>query len=422
MQIAAIIIFVLTYILMLTFQKVKAFIAMGAAIIFVAIGIITIDKIPSAIDWNVLMMLLGIMGTVFLFIRSGMPALLADTIIDKMPDVRWVIVAMCIFSGLISAFIDNVATVLMLAPVAMDICKKLKVNPVPVIISISVSSNLQGAATLVGDTTSILLGGYANMDFLDFFFMQGKLGMFWVVQAGAVATVILLLFIFNKYREKPMLLEKSEVKDRFPTVMILATVILLIVASFIPNRPAPTNGVICLSLFAVGLIRDLLVKRDKKIFKSSLAEIDFMTLFLLAGLFIVIGGLKECGVIDMIGQGIANIGGDNLFLIYTIIVVASVVLSAFIDNIPYVATMLPVVSAIALEMGIDPYVLYFGLLMGATLGGNITPIGASANIVSIGILRKEGHEVSVKDFMKIGVPFTFVAVLVGYFLIWFIWA
>jgi len=142
---------------------------------------------------------------------------------------------------------------------------------------------------------------------------------------------------------------------------------------------------------------------------------------LLAGLFIVISGISEAGVVDAIAQLFVRISGDNLFMMYSLIVWASVILSAFIDNIPYIATMLPVVSGIASILGIDPTLLYFGLLSGATLGGNLTPIGASANIAGLGILRKEGYEVSVAAFMKISVPFTLSAVITGYLLVWFIW-
>ena len=128
------------------------------------------------------------------------------------------------------------------------------------------------------------------------------------------------------------------------------------------------------------------------------------------------------GLIDDIGNMFISISGDNLFLIYTILVWFSVLVSAFIDNIPYVATMLPVVTVISGTLGVDPTVLYFGLLAGATLGGNITPVGASANIAASGILRREGFEVSTKEFMSIGVPFTLVAVITGYLLIWLIYA
>lgn len=135
----------------------------------------------------------------------------------------------------------------------------------------------------------------------------------------------------------------------------------------------------------------------------------------------MIAGITNAGIIDDISNFFVKIGGNNLFLLYTVIVWGSVLISAFVDNIPYVATMLPVVSGIALSMGCSPTVLYFGLLTGATLGGNLTPIGASANIAAIGILRKEGYEVRMQDFMRIGLPFTLVAVSMGYLFSWLVW-
>ena len=162
-------IFVLTYVLLLALPKVRAYVALGAAALFVVLGILPLSEIFSAIDWNVLLMIGGTMGVVALFIESRMPSLLADLIIAKTPNVKWAIVALSLFSGVISAFVDNVATVLMVAPVALTISNKLDISPVPSVIAIAVASNLQGAATLVGDTTSILLGGYAQMDFPTFF-------------------------------------------------------------------------------------------------------------------------------------------------------------------------------------------------------------------------------------------------------------
>lgn len=144
-------------------------------------------------------------------------------------------------------------------------------------------------------------------------------------------------------------------------------------------------------------------------------------MLLLLGLFLVIGGITEQGVIDALAGIFARIGSGNVFVIYTLILWASVVFSAFIDNIPYVATMLPVVQGIAAAMGIDPTVLYFGLLSGATLGGNMTPIGASANITGIGILRKRGYEVKNSDFFRIGIPFTLAAVIPAYIYIWLVY-
>lgn len=416
--------FAITYVCLLMFPKHRSYIALASAIIFVAFGILPTGDILSTIDWNVILMIGGTMGIVSLFIESKMPSLLADIILDKMPNVKWAVIALALFAGIVSAFIDNVATVLMVAPVAVDIAKKLKISPVNAIIAIAVSSNLQGAATLVGDTTSILLGGAAGMNFVDFFFYQGKIGIFWVVQVGAIASAFILLYLFRKDNQPIHLTEKTVVKDYFPSVLLVGMVVLLIFASFIPeaNKLPETNGLICVALMIVGLIREGLFKRNPSRVVSTFLEIDIQTILLLASLFVIIGGIKEVGIINDISNLFVQFAGDNLFLIFTLIVFASVFISAFIDNIPYVATMLPVVASIAVQMNIDPTILYFGLLIGATLGGNMTPIGASANIAGLGILRKEGYEVSSSTFMKIGIPFTVAAVLSGYVLIWLIWA
>lgn len=172
MKLIAILLFALTYLLLLIFPKVRAYIALASAAFFVILGIMPIGEVFSAVDWNVILMIAGTMGIVSLFIESKMPALLADLIIEKTPNIKWAVISLSLFAGIISAFVDNVATVLMIAPVALTLAKKLKISPVPSIIAIAIASNLQGAATLVGDTTSILLGGYANLNFLDFFFSR----------------------------------------------------------------------------------------------------------------------------------------------------------------------------------------------------------------------------------------------------------
>ena len=337
---------------------------------------------------------------------------------------------------------DNVATVLMIAPVALAMCKKLNISPVAPIICIAVSSNLQGAATLVGDTTSILLAKAANLDFLDFFVDEGRMGMFFVVELGALISARVLLFMFRKENAPVNMHERTKVEDLFPTWLLLGTLICLIAVSFIPYKsgakegqlykPDITNGLICVGFFVIGLIRDLIKNKDSAIVKGALKEIDYYTIILLMGLFVVIGGISRAGVIDLLGRTIAKLNGGgtrwDLFLVYSVIVWVSVLLSAFIDNIPYTTTMLPVVAVLAADlssaggMTISPKLFYYGLLCGATLGGNLTPIGASANIAGIGILRREGYEVKAGTFMKFGIPFTLAAVITGYVLIWFIWA
>ena len=415
----AIILFAVTYVGMLTFSKYRPYIALGSALIFIVTGMLPFGEIFGAIDFNVLLMIAGTMGLVQLFIDSKMPARLADMIMVKVPNVQMAAVALALFAGVISAFVDNVATVLMIAPVALEICKKLNTNPVPFIIGIAVSSNLQGAATLVGDTTAIMLGSYADMSFLDFFWYQGKPGIFFAVELGALVSAIILAWIFRREKGKIGKTQSlTPVTDYVPTVLLCGTVVLLILASFIPNKPAITNGLICMTLLVVGLIYNFIKNKNKDSILEPLKAIDFETIGLLLGLFLMIGGITNMGVIDAAAGLLAKLGGGNVFVLYTVIVWASVLISAFIDNIPYVATMLPVITGLAAALNIDPTVLYFGLLSGATLGGNCTPIGASANITGIGILRKEGYEVKNKDFFRIGIPFTLAATIPAYIYLW----
>ena len=419
MKTAALLIFIVVYVLLLLLPNYRAISALAAAGIFILLGIVPLGEAAEAIDWNVLLMLAGTMGTVDLFIRSNMPNRLSDRLVSLLPSVKWLIIALALFAGLVSAFVDNVATVLMLAPVGMAISRKLGISPVAPILAIAVSSNLQGAATLVGDTTSILLGGHMGLDFMDFFAYEGRPGMFWVVELGALATVPVMLFLFRKEKGKLYGTELTPVTDYLPTVLLGGTVITLIAASFIPNKPDITNGVICMTYFLAGLAVEVGSGRlNRSLTADVLKAIDYETLALLAGLFLVIRGIERVGIIDDLSRIIARLGGGNLFLTYTIIVWASVLISAFVDNIPYTATMLPVVGGVAASLGVDQAVLCFGLLTGATLGGNLTPVGASANIAACGILRREGCEVSTGQFMRIGVPFTLVAVMTGYLLVW----
>lgn len=422
MKILALVLFILMYIVMVARQKYRPHAAMAVAALYLVTGILPLGQVISSINWNVLMMISGTMILVDYFIASGMPLLMADLIMEKSKNVMWIIILMSLFAGLISAFIDNVATVLMVAPIGMAVCRKLKINPVPMIFSIAVSSNLQGAATLVGDTTSILLGSYANMDFLDFFFMQGRPGIFFAVELGALATIPIMRFEFRHLTQETLVTERTQIKSFWPSILLLAMISLLIGASFIPGKPEISNGIICLSLAGLALLGDRVKTGEREGARRALRSLDTETLFLLLGLFIVIAGVTQAGLIEDLTRLIAKVGGSHLFWLYSLVVWGSVLISAFVDNIPYVATMLPVLTGLATRLGISPYILYFGLLTGATLGGNLTPIGASANITAVGLLKKEGYETGFADFMKVGVPYTLAAVLAGYLYTWFVWA
>ncbi len=374
MKVLALALFALMYVLMIALPKYRPFYALTVAAIFLITGILPINNLVATINWNVLLMISGTMIIVYYFIDSRMPNLLADILLSKSKNVMWVTIIMSLFAGVISAFIDNVATVLMVAPVGMAICKKLNMNPVAMILSIAVSSNLQGAATLVGDTTSIMLGDYANMNFMNFFWMNGRPGIFFAVELGALATVPVMMYLFRKDTAPVSSTERTAVSNYVPTVMLLLMVAALIVASFIPNTPSTINGIICCVLAIITIVIDLMQTNSSEKAVGAIKNLDLETLGLLTGLFVVIGGLTNVGIIDDFAALIVKFGGNNLFLLYTIVVWGSVLISAFVDNIPYVATMLPVLTAVTATLGIEPYLLYFGLLSGATLGGNITPI------------------------------------------------
>ncbi len=433
-MIPALIVFIVTYVLMLSFQKIRPWIALGSAAVMLLLGGMGLFEMTplsalKAVDYNVLLMISATMCTVTLFIESRMPARLAEIMMEKVPNVMWAVTALSLFAGFVSAFVDNVATLLMVAPVGMAISRKLKISPVPVLIAISVSSNLQGAATLVGDTTSILLGGFADMNFMEFFWMDGKPSIFFSTELGALASVAVLLFLFRNYKDKVECQVETQVDDLVPSWLMIGTVLLLIVMSFVPEPEEGLlktlytirSGLSCVLFALIGLIRQSIREHSGDPFLRAAKGLDMDTLLLLFGLFIVIEGIRSAGVIDAVAEIFYKVAGNNPTMLFVLIVAVSVALSAFIDNIPYVATMLPVVQSIAGMMGADPTVYYFGLLTGATLGGNLTPIGASANITAIGMLRKNGEEVSTRDFLRIGVPFTLSAVIVGSLFIWIVW-
>ncbi len=426
MKIFILCVFILTYALIVALPKFKTIITGVSAVVCGAscliAGSITFKELFLAIDFNVVLMLLGIMITVGIFSDSGMPNKLADKLVAKIPSSLAAFIILSVLSGFVSAFIDNVATVLMIAPIGLAVAKKAEVSPVPVIISIAVSSNLQGAATLVGDTTSIMLGSYADMSFTDFFFLDGKLSIFWAVELGALLTIPVLMFIFRKDNKKIRLAEENiQVKSIFPTVLLLLNIALLIGFSFIPNKIETTNGITCVAIAAAGLV--WYVIKNKGATRKMLAEsVDYATVLFLVFLFLIVATVEKAGIIADISEMFIKIGAGNVFLLYTLIVFGSVLFSAVIDNIPFVATMLPVIEGLAAGLSdVSPYLLYFGLLCGATLGGNLTPVGASANVVGIGVLQKEGYTVKNSDFFKIGIPFTLVAVLGGYALVWLVW-
>ena len=419
-KVISLVIFIVAYILFIFLTKRRTLIAIAGACLLVLLGAISWKDAFLSINWNVMGIFVGTLFVADIFMESRVPAYIAEIIVDKAKNTTWAILFICLLTGFISAFVENVATVLIVAPIALSLAKKLKINPVNIMIAIAVSSNLQGTATLIGDPPSMLLGGFAKMNFGDFFFYRGRPSIFFAVQAGALTSFFVLYFIFRHHREKVQLVEVEKVRSWVPTIILGTLVILLAVSSFFDTGFSYMAGIICMIAGVISVLWERFVNKGSII--EGIKFLDWDTTFFLAGIFILVGSITVNGWIEILSGHLSQLVGSNIFLGYTLIVFISVILSAFIDNVPFLAAMLPVALSMSAKLNINPSLFLFGLLIGTSLGGNITPIGASANIVACSMLKKEGHEVKFKEFVKIGLPFTIAAVTAAYLFIWFIWS
>ncbi len=419
-KIIALLIFIISYALFVILPQRRTIVALVGSLLLVLTQAISFKDAFLAVNWNVMGIFVGTLIIADVFMQSRVPAYIAEIIVDKATNTTWSILLICLLTGIISAFVENVATVLIVAPIALALAKKLKINPTKMMISIAVSSNLQGTATLIGDPPSMLLGGFAKMNFGDFFFYKGRPSIFFAVELGALVSFIVLYFIFSKHREKAQLIPVEKVKSWVPTVLLLSLIIFLALSSFFDTGFNYMAGQICMIFGIIALLWEKFV--NKRSIVAGMKGLDWDTTFFLMGIFIIVGGLSLTGWIEVLANYLAGLVGGNIFLGYTAIVFLSVILSAFIDNVPFLAAMLPVAMIMSSKLQVSPSLFLFGLLIGASLGGNITPIGASANIVACGLLKKEGYPVKFNDFMKIGIPFTLAAVTAAYLFFWFIWS
>lgn len=378
----------------------------------------------TAINWNVMGIFWGMLYITGIFIYSKVPALLADKLIEHAKNVGMAILAVCVLSSLISAFVENVATVMIVAPIALAICKQLQISPVPFLIGIAISSNLQGTATLIGDPPSMILAGAKHMSFNDFFVYQGTPGIFWAVQLGAIVSFVVLAYLFRTYKQPVAGIQEEQVLSWTPTLVTIVMITFLALSPIFDKESKFLGGIICAGFGIGSLFWYHRVQRGNwkktRAFWDEYA--DWETFFFLMGIFVVVESLKAVGLIADAAHWLTSTVGSNLFITYSMIVWVSVALSAIIDNVPYITAMIPLCQAVSQNLGISDNLLVFGLLIGSCLGGNITPVGAAANVVSVGILKRNGYEISFWEFMRIGLPFTIAATSASYLFVWFVWA
>ena len=434
-------VFLTSYALFLTFPNQKWIVGMIASAVVIGTSFFEwnyailepMDALRN-INYNVLLIFGFTLILADLFMESRVPEVMAGWITQHSSNAMVAMVLLCALSGFLSIAVENVATVLVIAPICFAVADKCKISPVPLLIGVSVSSNLQGAATLIGDPPSILLATHRyttpegvsifnGMTFNDFFIYDGKPGMFFAVQIAAVVGLVVLWYLFRKERAALPEFEARKVITWVPTLCLTGMVVSLAVISALEIGGHLALGLTCAFWSIVATVWAFI---DKKLpVRAVIQRYDWQTTIFLVAVFVLVAGMVQSGVVNSLADwGARNFGHSPLFAFIAVVVV-SVAFSAFVDNVPYVAAMLPVVGILTSQMpGLvdNPTAIYFGLLIGASVGGNITPIGAAANIVTVGTLNKMGHHVSFWDFFKIGLPFTLASVLTGAVYVWLVFS
>ncbi len=373
----------------------KAWISMGASVVLILGGAVTpAHAFGSLVNWNILLIYLGSLILAELFIYSRVPAFIAQRIVERSPSIGIAITIILFLTGLLSAFVENVATVLVIAPIMIELAKRGKRNLAPLMIGLAVMANLQGTATLVGDPPSMLFANFAGYSFNDFFFKSGKPSIFFAIQIGAIVGALYFYFYFRKTDSDIKVLPPEGIVAWFPSVLLLSMIGGLALFSALSAQGGihPASGIF------------------------------WMTLVFLIGIFIVVGALAESSLLNQLAEQLAQWVKGDIFLGFALIVAISVLISGFVDNVPYIAAMLPVANALANAMQIQPDLLMFGLLIGSCLGGNLTPFGASANIVAVGLSEKHGCKVSFWRWIKLAGPFTIITTIAASAFVWLVWA
>lgn len=414
-------VFVICYGLFVVLPRWRSVVACAGAVVLVLTGSLSWQEaLAEKIHWNVVALFFGTLVLAELFMQSRMPAVLAEWLVDHTRTMRQALLAVCALAGFLSMFIENVAVVLLVAPVALSLAEKLQIRPVPLLICIAISTNLQGTATLIGDPPSMILAGYMKMTFNDFFVYHGKPGIFFAVQVGAIASLLVVAWIMRHHSESVALVPVEAVRSWVPSWLLGALVVGLACTSHFDPEFKWLAGTFTMILAVLGLLWHHRGPRWMRT-RDLIRTLDWDTTFFLCGIFVIVGGVADSGWLATLASALTDWVEGSPVTAYFLIITLAVVVSAFVDNVPFLLTMIPVTQTVADNLGIPIPFLMFGLLIGSCLGGNITPIGASANIVTVGLLKKQGHLVSFREFMSIGIPFTAAAVFAASVFVWVIW-
>ncbi|MGN8913846.1 SLC13 family permease [Anaerofustis butyriciformans] len=410
-QIISIVIFLITMTAIMTERIHRTVAAITGAILLIVTHILTIETSISYVDINTVGVLVGMMLFVAVVKNSGIFEYIAikSAKIAKGKPVNIMIIFILI-TAILSAFLDNVTTVLLIGPMTIAITRILNINPIPFLITQIMASNIGGTATLIGDPPNIMIGSAANLGFTDFILNTGLPVIFIIITA-----IIYFLLIYKKQLivdeeniSKVMEMDENKaIKDK--SLMIKSIVlIVLVVIGFIFHSQLQMES--CVIALLAAIIMLLIGKQDAE---EIILGVEWSTILFFIGLFIVVGGLEETGVIDKLANLLVSATSGNMVLTMIIILWASAIISSFLDNIPFVATLIPLILTMQQTGNIDVTPLWWALSLGACLGGNGTLIGASANVVLSSISNKNGYPITFKHYMKIGFPLMIISIIIS---------
>ncbi|HML37048.1 MAG TPA: ArsB/NhaD family transporter [Bacillota bacterium] len=407
----SIVIFVGVYVLIILDRFDRAVVALSGAMLMVLLRVLNQEDAFAAVDYNTIGLLVAMMIIVMIMRRTGVFGYLGIRMVKaSKANPFWLLILLCLTTGILSAFLDNVTTILLILPVTLSVTDSLKLNPIPYIIAAIFASNVGGTATLIGDPPNIMIGSQTGLDFVDFLINDAVIAF-----PTLFVTTFLFALIYKKslvtepeLKKKVMELdEKTEIKDSKllkKCLVVFGFVILGFLLHGLLHYESSTialTGAVVL-LFVSGIDSELV-----------LIEVEWKTIFFFSGLFILVGGIEETGVIAMLAEKVIDLTGGDLFLTAMAILWVSAIASAFIDNIPFVATMIPLILQMGDMSGINVFPLWWALSLGACLGGNGTAIGASANVVAIGIADREGFHISFGYYFKIAFPVMLVTIAIS---------
>jgi len=392
----------------------RAYVGLASATFLVAVGALPLDRALGYLDVNVVGLLIGMAVVTHYLEKSGFASWAAEKFL-RLSGFKPVsaLLSLAILGSLISAVLDNVSTTLLLAPIAIRLASAFGVSSVPYVVAVALGSNLVGAALMIGDPPSMMVASALDLSFMDFIVFNGRPGVFFFIMASCPIAALTLTLTAKKYIKEArssadlrLLVAKDDVLLIEALTVFSLVVVLLSVRNVygIPLWAPPVMGALILLALRAPVERSLevLVK-----------GVDWKTIIFVSSILLMTGGLAETGFIDLVAAKLYELCGTDVTVASAAIIWLSVLFSAFIDNIPYFAAMIPMVVRLSEVSGMNVYTLMWALLIGGSLGGNCTYIGASANAVAVGLLEKRGHRVSLLEFMRMGVPHTVAAVLVG---------